>query len=88
MLTPLPICAPCDSRALVVVDETYIEYAIDAGDAASLIPALERFANLVVLRTLSKSHAAAGLCCGCLVAASDVTSLMRKVLRPIRCHSR
>ncbi len=76
------LCTTCDSRALVVVDETYIEYAIDAGDAASLIPELERFANLVVLRTLSKSHAAAGLRCGCLVAASDVTSLMRKVLAP------
>ena len=76
------LCTACDGRALVVVDETYIEYAIDAGDATSLIPELERFANLVVLRTLSKSHAAAGLRCGCLVAASDVTSLMRKVLAP------
>lgn len=76
------LCIACDGRAMVVVDETYIEYAIDAGHATSLILALERFANLVVLRTLSKSHAAAGLRCGCAVAAADVTDLMRKVLAP------
>ena len=43
---------------------------------------LDNFANLVVLRTLSKSHAAAGLRCGVAVAHSDVSALLQKVLAP------
>ena len=76
------LCVACDGRALVVVDETYIEYAGEGGEAGSLIPALEQFANLVILRTLSKSHAAAGIRCGCSVAAADITGVMQKVLAP------
>ena len=51
------LCAALEGRALVVVDETYIEYA----SVDSMTAALESHANLVVLRTLSKSHAAAGV---------------------------
>ena len=76
------LCVACDGRALVVVDETYVEYAGEGGKAGSLIPALEQFANLVTLRTLSKSHAAAGIRCGCAVAAADITGAMQKVLAP------
>ena len=76
------LCVACDGRALVVVDETYVEYAGEGGKAGSLIPALEQFANLVILRTLSKSHAAAGIRCGCTVAAADITGAMQKVLAP------
>lgn len=76
------LCVACDGRALVVVDETYVEYAGEGGEAGSLIPALEQFANLVILRTLSKSHAAAGIRCGCAMAAADITGVMQKVLAP------
>ena len=72
------LCVLLVGRALVVVDETYIEYA----GVDSMAEALERFENLVVLRTLSKSHAAAGVRCGVAVARADVTELMRKVLAP------
>ena len=44
------LCLSLAGRALVVVDETYIEYA----GVDSMAEALERFENLVVLRTLSK----------------------------------
>ena len=47
-----------------------------------MIPCLDSHANLVILRTLSKSHAAAGLRCGVAVARSDVTELLQKVLAP------
>ncbi|MGB2189044.1 MAG: aminotransferase class I/II-fold pyridoxal phosphate-dependent enzyme, partial [Candidatus Puniceispirillaceae bacterium] len=43
----LGVCAALDGRALVVVDETYIEYA----GVDSVAAALESHANLVVLRT-------------------------------------
>ena len=72
------LCVAYDGKALIVVDETYIEYAT----ADSMIPMVEQFANLVVLRTLSKSHAAAGVRCGVAVGRSDVIAMMRKVLAP------
>ena len=72
------LCRALAGRALVVVDETYIDYA----GTDSMAAALESFANLVVLRTLSKSHAAAGLRCGMAIARQDVTELLHKVLAP------
>ena len=74
----LQLCADYSETALVVVDETYVEFA----DSESLIPCLDVHRNLVILRTLSKSHAAAGLRCGVAVARSDVTELLQKVLAP------
>ncbi len=74
----LGLCAALDGRALVVVDETYIEYA----GVDSVAAMLESHANLVVLRTLSKSHAAAGVRCGVAVARADVSALLAKVLAP------
>jgi histidinol-phosphate aminotransferase len=72
------LCETYADTALIVVDETYIEFS----DQPSSIAKLDQFANLVVLRTLSKSHAAAGLRCGAAVARGDVTSLLQKVLAP------
>jgi histidinol-phosphate aminotransferase len=74
----LDLCMSLDGRALVVVDETYIEYA----GVESVAAALEDHANLVVLRTLSKSHAAAGVRCGVAVARADVSAVLAKVLAP------
>ena len=76
--TLLDLCGALDGRALVVVDETYIEYA----GVNSIAEALEQHANLVVLRTLSKSHAAAGVRCGVAVARADVSELLARVLAP------
>ena len=72
------LCRSLSGQALVVVDETYIDYA----GMDSMAADLESFANLVVLRTLSKSHAAAGLRCGMAIARRDVTELLHKVLAP------
>ena len=74
----LQLCTDYAEKALIVVDETYVEFA----HSESLIPCLDSHANLVILRTLSKSHAAAGLRCGVAVARSDVTELLQKVLAP------
>ncbi len=65
-------------RALVVVDEAYIEYA--AGD--SLATAVASHGNLVVLRTLSKAHALAGARIGSLIAATDIVGLLRRIMPP------
>ena len=65
-------------RALVVVDEAYVEFA----DGPSLIAQLAAQPGLIVLRTLSKAYALAGARCGALIAHPDVVALLRKVIQP------
>jgi histidinol-phosphate aminotransferase/imidazoleglycerol-phosphate dehydratase/histidinol-phosphatase len=74
----IALCTAYADQAVVVVDETYVEFSV----AHSFVGALDQFANLVVLRTLSKSHAAAGLRCGAAIARADITALLQKVLAP------
>ncbi|RMH54237.1 MAG: histidinol-phosphate transaminase [Candidatus Hydrogenedentota bacterium] len=58
------LCARTEgTRSLVVVDEAYADFS---GETA--IPLIERFAHLVVVRTLSKSYALAGLRVGFAIA--------------------
>ena len=65
-------------RALLVVDEAYIEFS----DTASLASEIGATPNLAVLRTLSKAHGLAGARCGTLLAAPEVIALARKVIPP------
>jgi len=65
-------------RALLVVDEAYVEFA----DVPSLAGEIAALPNLAVLRTLSKSHGLAGARCGTLLAAPEVIALARKVIPP------
>jgi len=65
-------------KALVVVDEAYIEFSGDA----SLTQSLARFPNLVVLRTLSKAFGLAGARVGSLIAAPEIVALLAKVIPP------
>ena len=65
-------------RALLIVDEAYIEFA-DAPGAATL---LDRYEHLGVLRTLSKAWALAGARIGSLLAAPEVIALLRRIMPP------
>lgn len=65
-------------RALLVVDEAYMEFAA----APSLARFITQFPHIAVLRTLSKAHAMAGARCGVLIAAPEVVKLLRKVIPP------
>ena len=65
-------------KAIVVVDEAYIEFCPEQ-TAASLI---NEFSNLVVLRTLSKAFALAGLRTGFTLANSELLAPIRKVIAP------
>jgi histidinol-phosphate aminotransferase len=66
------------NRSLVVVDEAYIEFSGDE----SLTAALERWPNLVVLRTLSKAFGLAGARVGSLIADPAIVALLAKVIPP------
>ncbi len=65
-------------RALVVVDEAYMEFAGREGYADWI----DRHPHLVVLRTLSKAHGLAGARLGTLIAIPPVVALLRKVIPP------
>jgi hypothetical protein len=74
----LSIVAALHGRALVVVDEAYVEFA----GVASLAGEIDRHPNLAILRTLSKAYALAGARCGTLVAHPDVVGLLRRIIPP------
>lgn len=65
-------------RALVVLDEAYIEFCA----ARSAIELMQQWPQLVVLRTLSKAWAAAGLRCGVVIADPAVIGLLQRVIAP------
>jgi histidinol-phosphate aminotransferase len=70
------LAAALADRALVVVDEAYIEFA-GTPSAAEL---LARYDNVAVLRTLSKAHALAAARVGTLLAHPAIVGLLRNIL--------
>jgi len=81
LLDPAAVAGVVDAlsgRALVVVDEAYIEFA----DRGSLSAELTRHPHLVVLRTLSKAHALAGARCGAALADPGIIGLLKRLLPP------
>ncbi|MHB8912868.1 MAG: histidinol-phosphate transaminase [Lysobacter sp.] len=65
-------------RALVVVDEAYIEYA----GAASAVSLLATLRNVVVLRTLSKAHALAAARIGAVIADAGLIAVLQRCQAP------
>ncbi|MBS1204994.1 MAG: histidinol-phosphate aminotransferase [Proteobacteria bacterium] len=65
-------------KALVVADEAYIEFC----PQSTLVGWLAEYPHLVVLRTLSKAFALAGLRCGFTLANEEVIALLLKVIAP------
>ena len=65
-------------KAVVVVDEAYIEFS----PQDSVQTWLNDYPNLVVLRTLSKAFALAGLRCGFTLASKEIITLLSKVIAP------
>jgi len=72
------LCADLDGKAIVVIDEAYIDFS----QRESFIRLIDRFSNLVVLRTLSKAYALAGVRCGAIIADSAIIELLDRVLPP------
>ncbi len=72
------VCRALDGKAVVVIDEAYIEWSA----RASLTGWLGRFPNIAILRTLSKAHALAGARIGALIAAPDLIELAKRIIPP------
>ncbi len=64
--------------AIVVVDEAYIEFT----PQETSTNLLAKYDNIIVLRTLSKAFALAGLRCGFTLANKDIITLLGKVIAP------
>ena len=65
-----------ETDALVLLDEAYVEFA---PVGASLVPWIKANPRLMVLRTLSKAFALAGLRCGYLIADPQVIDVLAAI---------
>ncbi len=65
-------------KSAIVVDEAYVEF----GDNTSVTELLDRFGNLLVLRTLSKALGFAGARCGAVAGQADVVRMLSAVQAP------
>lgn len=65
-------------RALIVMDEAYIEFSPES----TVVSWLANYPHLVILRTLSKAFALAGLRCGFTLANKPVIEILQKVIAP------
>ncbi len=72
------VCKALDGKAMVVIDEAYIEWS----RSPSLTPWLARFPTLAILRTLSKAHALAGARIGALLGHPEMIQLAKRVIPP------
>lgn len=66
--------AKANPDAAVVVDEAYVDFGAD-----SALALLNTYDNIVVIRTLSKSHALAGLRVGYAVASAEIVAGLQRV---------
>ncbi|HEV2837317.1 MAG TPA: histidinol-phosphate transaminase [Pyrinomonadaceae bacterium] len=66
-----------ESRGLVVIDEAYHEFA-----QQSVVPLLNEYESLIVLRTFSKAMAFAALRVGYLLASAELVREIRKAVLP------
>ncbi len=65
------------AECVVVVDEAYIDFAETA--ASTAIALVNRYPNLLVIRTLSKSHSLAGLRIGYAVGARALIEALERI---------
>ncbi|MDT0594735.1 histidinol-phosphate transaminase [Glaciecola petra] len=65
-------------NCIVVVDEAYIEFSV----CSSKQKLLNQFDNLVILRTLSKAYALAGIRCGFVLCSEAIKTILLKVIAP------
>ncbi|WP_246208762.1 histidinol-phosphate transaminase [Enterobacteriaceae endosymbiont of Donacia bicoloricornis] len=65
-------------KIIVVIDEAYIEFCIDQ----TLTNFINKYNNLIILRTLSKAFALAGLRCGFILTNKYIIDILVKVIAP------
>ncbi|MFC1659379.1 histidinol-phosphate transaminase [Pseudomonadota bacterium] len=74
----ITLCEKLKNDVVVVVDEAYIEFT----KIQSFIESLNKYHNLIVLRTLSKTYGMAGLRLGSIIAHEKLISIFKAVQPP------
>jgi histidinol-phosphate aminotransferase len=74
------------SQVLIVLDEAYNEY-LPEGERADSVRWIERFPNLVVVRTFSKAYGLAGLRVGYGLMRPEIADLLNRVRQPFNVSS-
>ncbi len=74
----LELCQRVAERAVVVIDEAYIEFS----EQPSLSRHVSDVGNLIVLRTLSKAWSLAGARLGVIVASEEIVSFLHATISP------
>jgi histidinol-phosphate aminotransferase len=80
LLTPpdlLRILNAAAKQTVVVIDEAYVEFS-----GVTVIPWIQRYKNLIVTRTFSKTAGLAGLRLGCIFTHQELAATMRKAQSP------
>ncbi len=74
----IDICEALEGHCIVALDETYAEFS----KAGSMVADLDSTPNLIILRTLSKSYALAGMRMGCILCGDEdfITLVRNKVM--------
>ncbi len=73
-------------HVMVVLDEAYYEY-VDADDYPKSLELLEKYHNLIILRTFSKAYGLAGLRVGYGIACPKIIELLNRVRNPFNVNS-
>ncbi|QJC34433.1 histidinol dehydrogenase [Enterobacteriaceae endosymbiont of Donacia crassipes] len=66
------------NKTIIVIDEAYIEFCIDQ----TMIYFINKYENLIILRTLSKAFGLAGLRCGFILTNKYIINILLKVIAP------
>lgn len=74
------------ANVLVVLDEAYTEY-LEAAQRPDVRSWLQRFPNLIVVRTLSKAYGLAGLRVGFGLCHAEVADMLNRVRQPFNVNS-
>jgi len=72
------LCDALDQKAIVVVDEAYIEFS----EKPSAVELIDSHENLIILRTLSKAYGMAAVRCGCVLANEEIIQWLKKIIAP------
>jgi len=78
------------TNALVVVDEAYMDFAggsSAAGEESSMLRRIDKYSNLIVLRTCSKAFGLAGIRLGFAFAQSPITEALHAVRSPFNINA-
>lgn len=65
-------------ETVIAVDEAYLEFS----ELPSAIKLMDKYDNLVVMKTMSKAFAFAGVRLGSIIAQEPIIALIRKVMAP------